>query len=259
MLPLLSLLISATTTTTSLAQTGGTSVPADDNLRLYVGNGCFWARQHLFVEEFERKLLNRSDDEITAVAGYAGSTKTGAGNTLCYHNPDNFSDYGLLGHAEAVQVDVPQDAVQAAFATFFRSFVELSPGKWVREDYFDQGAEYRSLLGFPGGFANERLMAAVRRANLHNMTLLPGHGSDPDTFEASSVYIMDSTHFPFKQAEFCLQFHDDQVVKYPRVYHDLREVSQKHGRLVHTGCPANFVCNNTLGKTPIEDAMPMII
>lgn len=39
--------------------------------------GCYWHIQHEFVEA-ERKLLNRSDTELTSRTGYAGGTATDA-------------------------------------------------------------------------------------------------------------------------------------------------------------------------------------
>ena len=38
---------------------------------VYFGCGCFWHVQHEFVVA-EQKILGRSDDELTARAGYAG-------------------------------------------------------------------------------------------------------------------------------------------------------------------------------------------
>lgn len=214
-------------------------------MRLYFGNGCFWARQHLFVEDLERRVLGRADAGITAVAGYAGSAHLGQGGTVCYHNPENRSDYGLLGHAEVVQVEVPLERLEAAFAVYFGSFVELSKGVWDRADYFDQGAEYRSLIGVPGGLGNAQVLSAMRKANLHNMTLQPGKGSDPDTFSLNKVFVMDNTRFPFVQAELCLQFHDDQRVKYPSAYHATRKILEGNGRLIASSCPGNYVCNSS--------------
>lgn len=234
--------------------TAGVSVPArsDDegSVILYVGNGCFFAQQHLIVEGFERASLNRSDREITSVAGYAGSTRTSPNHTLCYHNAQNISDYGLFGHAEVVSVDVPMRSLVPAFAAFFGSFIQLAEGVWDRKDYYDVGAEYRALVGFPGGLGNVQFAAALRQANLHNMTLKPGLGADPDTFGTNAVLVMDSDDFSFTQAEVCLQFHDDSTAEYPEAYHALRSDLVARGRLVPTGCPPNYICNSMRGAPP---------
>jgi len=223
------------------------------HVNIYFGNGCFWARQHLFVKVLERDALKRNDSEISAIAGYAGSSFYGANRTLCYHNSRNFSDYGAFGHAEVVQLQVPHDALVPALSTYFNSFVESSSGVWDRADYFDQGAEYRSLIGFPGGLDNADIVAALHEANVHNMTLQRSvAGADGDSFGTNSVYVMDSMQFPFTQAERCLQFHDDQIQKYPESYHALRSVLEANGKLAPTACPANLVCNSSITEVGLQ-------
>jgi len=225
---------------------------ANTSVKLYLGNGCFFARQHLFIEEFERKVLNRTDRELTAVNGYGGSTKTGPHGSACYHNAQDFADYGTLGRAEVVQLEVPFESLDKVFAVFFDSFVDsFQPGQWTRPDYYDVGAEYRSLLGVPGGIDNADVLEAMRRSNVHNMTLRAGHGSDPDTFSNNTVLVMDSQKFPFIQAERCLQFHDDSQAKYSASYHALLKVFESEGRVVSTNCPPNYICNSTVGFTAI--------
>jgi hypothetical protein len=219
------------------------------SVHMYLGNGCFFARQHLFVHDFEQKSLGRKSEQVSAIAGYAGSTRLGPKGTACYHNPQNFSDYGSLGHAEVVELVVPLSSLDEVFATYFDSFIEVDEGVWARPDVYDQGPEYRSLIGVPGGYGNSQILAAIHRANLHNMTVQPGRGSDPDNFARNSIFLMDSTQFPFVQAELCLQFHDDTEVKYPDSYHRLVGDLENNGRLVSTSCPPNFLCNSTSGLT----------
>jgi hypothetical protein len=223
------------------------SVQSDNaSIRLYFGNGCFFAHQHLLVQDFEQKVLGRGADAVTAINGYAGSTQTGANGTACYHNQQNFSDYGVLGDAEVVEVDVPLASLDKAFAVYFGSFLELQPGMWARPDVFDMGAQYRALVGVPGGLANARVLEAMQRANVHNMTLQAGQGSDPDTLVNNNVYVMDTTKFSFIQAELCLQFHDDVQTPYPPSYHELSDTLGKNGRLLPTQCPPNFICSSSL-------------
>jgi len=221
------------------------SLPGDSCVRLYFGSGCFFARQHLFVSEFEQTSLGRKDADLTAIAGYAGSTKTGPNGAACYHNSQNFSDYDVLGHAEAVEVDVPVSSLESAFSTYFGAFIPAGQGKWIRPDYYDMGAQYRSLVGIPGGIGNEPVMKAMRAANVRNLSLQLGHGSDPDTLSTNTVYIMDSKQFGFIQAEVCLQFNDDSNAKYPDSYHQLLEGFQTRGRVLKTGCPDNFICSTS--------------
>lgn len=226
------------------------SLPEDSSVRLYFGSGCFFARQHLFISEFEQKSLGRKDADLTAIAGYAGSTKTGPKGAACYHNFQNFSDYDVLGRAEAVEVDVPLSSLESAFSTYFGAFIPGDKGKWIRPDYYDAGAQYRSLVGIPDGIGNEPVMKAMRAANVRNLTLQLGHGSDPDTLSTNMVYIMDSKQLGFIQAEVCLQFHDDSIAKYPDSYHQLVKGFQTRGRVLKTSCPDNFICNTTARPAP---------
>ena len=76
--------------------------------------GCFWHVQHEFVDA-ERSLLGRGDDQLTALAGYAGGKQTGKdtnrpGNKegiVCYHNLQGVADYGKLGYGEVTPPPPP--------------------------------------------------------------------------------------------------------------------------------------------------------
>merc|ERR1712167_119918 len=147
------------------------------------------------IENFERKVLHRPDDQLTAIQGNAGSKKVGEKGSACYHNDANYSDYGLMGHAEVVEVLVPLDNVAEAFSVYFGSFVEnpfIGAGQWSRPDFYDQGSEYRSLVGWPGGMNNARILREMKAADTRNITIRSGQGADPDSFGSGSVYIMDS-------------------------------------------------------------------
>lgn len=218
------------------------------SVRLYLGNGCYWHEQHIFVETFEKDALKRKDTEVTAMTGYAGSTKVGPGGKVCYHNGEGIADYNELGHSEAVALEVPISSVGDLFSVYFKSFLELYPGLWTRVDPFDQGAEYRALVGFPGGMANDTMVEALKRANIHNMTLVAGTGSDPDTFNDNVVLVMDSNKFPFFQAELCMQFRNGVNEPFPDAYHNLNQTLQKEGRLHVTGCPTPNVCGSAANQ-----------
>ena len=100
-------LIMAATASTSVASAAAAAAE-EELISVYFGCGCFWHVQHEFVEA-ERKLLGRSDDaQLTARAGYAGG-KAGADDRgrVCYHNAANVADYGKLGHAEVVSLQIP--------------------------------------------------------------------------------------------------------------------------------------------------------
>merc|ERR1719183_19034 len=96
---------------------------AGGDVTLFFGSGCFFGRQHDFAT-FEQTALGRADDEVTAVAGFAGSEEAGRGDLVCYHNQNNTADYQDLGHAEVVQLHVPTSAVAGAAAVYFSSFLD---------------------------------------------------------------------------------------------------------------------------------------
>jgi len=103
--------------------------------------------QHEFVEA-ERKILGRSDDQITARAGYAGGKAGASDGKVCYHNAGNIADYGKLGHAEVVSMRIPS----SKFYDFAVEYCKLFDKDGFRPDQFgDRGTEYRNLVGIPGG------------------------------------------------------------------------------------------------------------
>jgi hypothetical protein len=76
-----------------------------------------------------------------------------------------------------------------------------------RVDPNDRGAEYRSLLGLPGGTNHPAYPAIVEVAKEAGFKLEAGKGSDPDTLGKQLVYVYDTKDFPFYQAEVYHQFH----------------------------------------------------
>ena len=247
------------------------------NVTLFFGNGCFWARQHTFITQLEQAALGRTDAQLTSVAAYAGGIipKSGA---LCYENVNRTDQYADYGAAEVVSMVLKPTEVGRAASVYFSTFVELQPGVWGRADPQDIGAEYRALVGVPGGLDGPH-GPALRAANVHNMTLIVDkEGRRPDTIGTNRVYVMDSDVFPAVQvcprsfpfpaafgallwacspfpcpfltsclrgrlqAEICLQCHNDALVKYPLEYHQLNRSLIRNGRLRPTSCPRNYVC-----------------
>jgi peptide methionine sulfoxide reductase MsrA len=144
---------------------------------VYFGCGCFWHVQHEFVAA-EKKIIGRSDDELTAYAGYAGGLAKD--DKVCYHNMMGVQDYGKLGHAEVVGMKVPPSQFGAIAEEYFKLF---SP-EGVRPDQFgDRGSEYRNLVGFPGGPANKDLYEKLLQASLKTgdrVDFGKGKGDDAD-------------------------------------------------------------------------------
>merc|ERR1712048_1246092 len=123
-----------------------------------------------------------------------------------------------------------------------------------RPDYFDRGAGYRAMIGFPGGSDNAEIMSLVRSANRNKMTVVPGVGADEDTLLTNRVYIMDSDVFPFAQAEVCMQFYDpsSQGFVFNESYLALRPVLEEKGRLVKTTCPHVYLCDGDAGSEEVS-------
>jgi len=210
-------------------------VAAEDTVKLYFGAGCFWHVQHEFVGE-EVAALQRSGAQITSVVGYAGGQRLGDGGTVCYHNPRGYSDYGKLGHAEAVQVEVPVSAVPR----FMEKYFSLFGNKGFRHDPQDRGGEYRSVLGLPGGTAGAMYAMAAKAAaeSPGGMVLKAGSGDEEDTLSDKSVLVYDSNKFPFYAGELYHQFHNDFMGPvYGREYNNLLNVAYEAKRIGRTGCP----------------------
>eukprot|EP00747_Dinoflagellata_sp_TGD_P168693 gnl/TRDRNA2_/TRDRNA2_195684_c0_seq1.p1 gnl/TRDRNA2_/TRDRNA2_195684_c0~~gnl/TRDRNA2_/TRDRNA2_195684_c0_seq1.p1 ORF type:complete len:298 (+),score=50.38 gnl/TRDRNA2_/TRDRNA2_195684_c0_seq1:60-896(+) len=219
---------------TSLASTG--QYPDVVNSKVaYFGCGCFWHVQHEMITGFEEKVLQRSSSELTAFTGYAGGTSVGSGGRVCYHNGlfSSVADYGQMGYAEVVSVELPEKEAPAA-AKFF--FDNICPGG-DRADPQDVGGEYRALVGFAGGIDSAEGKAFSAEAAKRNVAVVAGSGGDSD--QAGTVYVMDTSKFPFHQAELYHQFHDDMVDMYGQKYHSIRRELEKSKRIIATGCPSD--------------------
>mmetsp|Transcript_22709 Transcript_22709/g.33254 ORF Transcript_22709/g.33254 Transcript_22709/m.33254 type:complete len:277 (-) Transcript_22709:219-1049(-) len=210
------------------------AVAAEDTLtNVYFGVGCFWHIQHEFVEA-ERKLLNRSDKELTSKTGYAGGTGTDKEGRVCYHNFQGVADYGKYGHGEVVGMTIPENQI----GNFAKEYFDLFTAKGERVDPGDKGGEYRSLLGLPGGMGNPCYADVEAAATAKGMSLVAGKGNDPDTFGTKKIFVYDTAKFPFYQAEVYHQFHNDfQSPAYGKKYNNLANEAFLEGRLKVTGCP----------------------
>jgi len=213
---------------------------------MYVANGCYWEIQYDMVVFFEQLGLQRTDEELTAVAGYAGGNIPNPDNVYCYNNYNDTDSYYKFGMAEAVGFKVNSErelttALDVYFRETFQNYTN-GDGYWQRKDIYDQGPENRAIIGMPGGYGVwGDVLSSVNEA-IHNMTLIPGSGNDPDTFQSNSVYVYDSNDLLFHQAEICMQFHDNVTTTYPPEYHALKDVLVANRRLQKTGCPKNFIC-----------------
>jgi len=209
-------------------------LPSPDDVEIYVGAGCFWHVQHEMTVA-EKALLGRDGNSFTAVAGYAGGTKTGKDGKVCYHNMAFDSDYGSLGHTEVVAVKVPKDQVEG----FVDAYVNLFNPLGLRADPQDQGGEYRSGIGLPGGINNAAVARLEKAAAKKGMRVLAGKGDEDDTLRDRTIYVYDTAQFPFYAGELYHQYHNDMIENYGKSYNALRDVKAGQGGLAVSKCPGD--------------------
>lgn len=219
----------------------------DETVSVYLGNGCFWHTQYDMYMVEKEPPFDRTLEKITSLTGYAGSVRTSPKGYVCYHSWMGVkdSDYGHLGHAEVVQVQLVNETTIARkqFAALLKQYFEhgfqsVSNGR-LRLDPQDSGPEYRNQIGIPGGI-NGHLYDLIKEANVHNMQLIAGKGGpDDDTKDEYVVYIMDSSKYHFFQAESYHQFHANTVLGRPvpdTYLNTLKKIQQNQNRLQSPGC-----------------------
>ena len=129
---------------TTLVLANGLQAQARDveDIEVYFGLGCYWHMQYEFVQG-EVDILGRNYDEVTSIVGYAGGTQVGPQGQACYHGQ---YDYGDMGHAEVVNMNIPSDKFTEFAELYFSLFVN-----GARSDVGDRGPSYRQLVGIKGG------------------------------------------------------------------------------------------------------------
>jgi len=231
------LVIPITTATTAAAAAESKD---EELIDVYFGCGCFWHVQHEFVQA-ERRILNRSDEELTARAGYAGGKSGALDGKVCYHNGKGISDYGKLGHAEVVHLQIPP----SSYKEFAMEYTKLFDKNGFRPDQAgDRGSEYRNLVGFPGGANSDLYLQQLISASKENGDKLAfGIGQGDDADRRALVYVMDSSvrEYPFFVAEAYHQFHDGfaKGENYPNAYNDIAKSLDKVGKLSDSKCPSS--------------------
>eukprot|EP00467_Chlorarachnion_reptans_P020999 CAMPEP_0114517038 /NCGR_PEP_ID=MMETSP0109-20121206/17670_1 /TAXON_ID=29199 /ORGANISM="Chlorarachnion reptans, Strain CCCM449" /LENGTH=162 /DNA_ID=CAMNT_0001697511 /DNA_START=497 /DNA_END=985 /DNA_ORIENTATION=- len=157
-------------------------------------------------------------------------------------------DYGRLGHAEVVQMTIPEPMLKDFATRYFNLFVKYDlPGITIvdRADPQDKGPEYRSLLGLPGGIHSSSfpiIKDAAKEVLGDSWKLVEGQGNEPDTLLKKTIYVMDSEKFPFHVAEMYHQFHNDfQSPPYGKEYNHLRDTFRERGVISETGCPEGMI------------------
>jgi hypothetical protein len=127
---------------------------------------------------------------------------------------------------------------------FSHGYKKRPDGQMGRLDPGDVGAEYRSVIGIPGGkmpAGESALYDAVVAANVNGMTLADGGGGPPHGDDQGEfvVYVYDTALFPFFRAENYHQFHTNDVLRRPvpnSYTQALKDVQEAEGRLTSTGC-----------------------
>jgi len=216
------------------------SIPEGGVPSVYWGSGCFWGRQHDFVEA-EKRMGRTQPEQITALVGYAGG-QTPENGPVCYYGGPEGSLYDTLGHAEVTQTTLSTDPKEAEmmieeFAkTYFAQF-RKTPFGMQRQDPQDMGAGYRSVIGLPGGIRSP-YMDIIRRQNVNNMKILQGGSARKDDDKFNALYVYDSDEFPFFQAEAYHQMHDGLGYAFPTEYTvGLKRAQSEQGRVKSVGCP----------------------
>lgn len=214
-------------------------------IEVYFGCGCFWHVQHEFVEA-ERRILKRSDAELTARTGYAGGKVGALDGKVCYHNAAQVADYGKLGHAEVVRLSIPAWSLPKFAEEYFNLFSNegYRPDQWG-----DVGPEYRNLVGLPGGVksAFAKQLIATSQATGDKLDFAKGKGDDPDA--RALTFVMDTADYPFFVAEQYHQFHDgfNWGENYPNSYNDLAGKLAKQNVLGESKCPNGLLGLGALG------------
>lgn len=221
----------------------GSKAPANS---VYFGNGCFWGRQYDFANT--ELALGRKPEEMTAVVGYAGGTRAGPGEKVCYYYSDPRTVYEKLGHAEVVQLNLSSssDAAVQEFRTFadvyFKQFQKTYKGM-MRLDPQDAGPGYRNVIGLPGGVKSP-LFTVLQQANVNGMELREGkgntfmNGKPTEDDLLNVVWVVDSNERPFYRAERYHQFHNGIGAAFPTEYtQGLKNLLARLGRIDPTGCP----------------------
>ncbi|KAL7539863.1 hypothetical protein ACHAWF_006520 [Thalassiosira exigua] len=145
---------------------------ADELVDVYFGCGCFWHVQHEFAEA-ERRILGRSDAELTARSRYAGGKAGALDGKVCYHNFNRVSDYGSLGHVEVVSLRIPALSYREFAVEYTKLFgkngyrpdqMGVLPGQRIPQPRGVSGGRQGGLLpeAARGGVEAERGQARLR-------------------------------------------------------------------------------------------------
>jgi hypothetical protein len=91
--------------------------------------------------------------------------------------------------------------------------------------------------------SNKAVAVLEKQAATKGMKVLPGKGDEEDTLRERSIFVYDTTSFPFHAGELYHQYHNDMTEDYGKTYNALRKSRATEGVLEVSKCPgdAKFV------------------
>jgi len=193
---------------------------------IYFGVGNFYHLQHEFVLK-EALSLERRGPDITSINGYAGGIKVGEQDRVCYSGLGGYPGYADLGHAQVVQLTLPEENVSSFVKLFFQEIPKRTAS--------DTGPQFRPSIGLRRGMKSE-FFKLIEQANDGSVKLVKGEGDEKG--EEGVVYIYDTKYFPFRPAEVMNQFQNSsQEPQYTSDYNAIGQVLKAEGQISITGCP----------------------
>jgi len=193
---------------------------------IYFGVGNFYHLQYELVLK-EALALERRGPDITSINGYAGGNKVGELDRICYSSALGYPGYAELGHAQVVQLTLPEENITAFAKLFFEEVPKRSAS--------DKGPQFRPSVGLRRGMKSE-FFKLIEQANNGSVKLVKGQGDDKG--EEGVVYVYDTKYFPFRPAEIMTQFQNNsQEPNYTSDYNALGPVLKTQGQISLTGCP----------------------
>eukprot|EP00931_Biecheleriopsis_adriatica_P010500 TRINITY_DN111576_c0_g1_i1.p1 TRINITY_DN111576_c0_g1~~TRINITY_DN111576_c0_g1_i1.p1 ORF type:complete len:304 (-),score=47.42 TRINITY_DN111576_c0_g1_i1:40-951(-) len=200
---------------------------AETEVDIYFGAGNFWHLQHEFVLK-EALDLQRREGDLTSVAGYAGGTRVGELDRVCFNGLAFAPDHVSLGHAQVVRVTLPVDSITDFTRTFADNVEKRKPS--------EKGSQYRAVIGLRGG-VKSKYFPVIEDACKGRLKLVEGKGDEKDNFGENTVYVYNDRTFPCRPAEVSNQFRNDPPDIFDQDYTALNGKLQKAGIILRSGCP----------------------
>eukprot|EP00930_Biecheleria_cincta_P025054 TRINITY_DN17876_c0_g1_i1.p1 TRINITY_DN17876_c0_g1~~TRINITY_DN17876_c0_g1_i1.p1 ORF type:complete len:323 (-),score=44.07 TRINITY_DN17876_c0_g1_i1:136-1077(-) len=197
---------------------------------IYFGAGNFWHLQHEFVMK-EALSLSRREGDISSLTGYAGGTRVGDLDRVCYSGILFAPDHVSLGHAQVVRLSLPPSSLP--------EFTELFLDEVERRKQPEQGSQFRACIGLRGGVDSKDFAPIREVCERRGVSIVKAKGDEPDNYGKSSVYVYNSKLFPWRPAEQSNQFKDDPPERYESDYKELGRKLTELGVIMNNSCITN--------------------